>query len=61
MRHFFIYTIIAVFQLKRLISKTPGLEIFKMWPTFCNVQIDGDIAKFVQISYYLINQNCLCI
>ena len=33
MRHFFINTILAVFQLKHLISKTPGLEIFKMWST----------------------------
>ena len=33
MRHFFLNTIIAVFQLKHLKSKTPGLEIFKMWST----------------------------
>ena len=33
MWHFFINTTIAVFQLKHLISKTPGLNIFKMWST----------------------------
>ena len=33
MRQFFMNTIIAVFQLKHLISKTPGLKIFKMWYT----------------------------
>ena len=33
-------TIIAVFQLKHLILKTPRLEIYK---------IDGDITKYVQI------------
>ena len=33
MWQFFMNTIIAVFQLKHLTSKTPGLEIFKMWST----------------------------
>ena len=31
-------TIIAVFQLKHLISKTPRLEIFKMWSTIFYLQ-----------------------
>ena len=32
MRHFYHeHVIIVVFQLKHLISKTPGLEIFKIW------------------------------
>ena len=49
--------IIAVFQLKH--PKTPGLEIFKMWSTiFCNFKINGDISKCLEISIYLINQNC---
>ena len=33
MQHFFMNTSIAVFQLKHFISKTPGLQIFKMWST----------------------------
>ena len=33
MRHFFMNTIIAVFQLRQLLSKKPGLGIFKMWST----------------------------
>ena len=32
-RHFFMNTIIAVFQLRHLISNKPGLGIFKMWST----------------------------
>ena len=32
-RHFFMKTIIAVFQFMHLISKTPGLAIFKMCST----------------------------
>ena len=47
---------IAVFKLKHLISKTPGLEIFNHFFIF---KIDGDFAKFVQISIYSINQNYL--
>ena len=35
MRHFFMNTIIAVFKLKHLISKTPGPEILKMFYHFC--------------------------
>ena len=30
---FLMNTIIAVFQIKHLILKTPGLELFKMWST----------------------------
>ena len=60
MRHFLMNTTIAVFQLKRLISKTPGLEIFKMWSTiFVSSKIIGDIAKFVNTNFNLLNQNCL--
>ena len=60
MRHFLMNTTIAVFQLKRLISKTPGLEIFKMWSTiFVSSKIIGDIAKFVYTNFNLLNQNCL--
>ena len=33
MQHFFMNTIISVFQFKHLITKTPGHEIFKMWNT----------------------------
>ena len=33
MHNFFINIIIAVFQLTHLISKAPGLQIFKMWST----------------------------
>ena len=38
-RHFFIITIIAVFQFKYLISKSPYHEIFKMWSIMINVGI----------------------
>ena len=44
-------------QLKHLILKTPSLKIFKMFFKLQNRT--RDIAKFVQISIYLINQNCL--
>jgi len=61
MRHFFMNTFIAVFQLKHLLSKAPGLDILIFLICvyqFCIFKIDGDIAKFVQCSIYLINQNC---
>ena len=41
------------------VSKTPGLEIFKMWSILCIFKIDEEIANFVQILIYLKNENCL--
>ena len=52
-------TIIAVFQFKHPILKTSGLEIQNELNHFCIFKIDGDVEKCVQISIYLINQNCL--
>ena len=57
MWNFFLDSIIAVFQFKHLISKTPSLEIFKMWSTIF-VYSKLTEAKYLQISIYLINPNC---
>ena len=56
LRHFIINTInIEVFQFKDLISKTPGLEILKVWCTFFVIfKIDGNLAK--SESFYLIKR-----
>ena len=58
-RHFFLNKICAVFQLKHLISKMPRFS--NVINYFFILKIDGDIEKFVKISIYLINQNCLII
>ena len=49
MRHFFMNTFIAV-----LIFWYSWYVVYQG----CIFKIDGDIAKFVQVSIYLINQNC---
>ena len=62
MWHFYMNTIIAVFQFTHLISKTPGLEIFKMRSSTIFVftkLTTWYISKYVQTSIYLINKNCL--
>ena len=46
MLHFFMNTIIAVFQLKYLITKTPCIKIFKLWLTnFVSSKIDIRYCK----------------
>ena len=53
MRHFFMNTIIAVFQLKHLISTTPGLKIFKMRCTiFVSSKLTEILRNLLQISIY---------
>ena len=62
LQHFFMNTILAVYQLKHLISETHWSwdfqnVVFHLPSTI--FKIDGDMANFVQISIYLINQNCI--
>jgi len=60
LQHFFMNTILAVYQLKQIISETHWSWDFQnVVYHFCIFKIDGDMANFVQISIYLINQNCI--
>ena len=45
---FLMSTIVAVFQLKHLMSKTPGLEIFKMWSI---IFISSKLTEILQKLY----------
>ena len=45
MRHFYMNRFKAVFQLRHLISKTPGLEIFKMWS---NIFVFSKLTEILQ-------------
>ena len=48
MRHFFMNTIIAVFQFTNLILKKPGLEIFKMR---ANIFVSSKLTEILQNLY----------
>ena len=58
MWHFLMNTIIAVFQLKHPISKTPDLDIFKMWST---IFVSSKLTEILQIckNFNLFNKSKL--
>ena len=53
------YCSIWVFQFRRLISKTPGLKIFKMLSMYhyCIFKLNEDIAKFVQRNWVFVTNS----
>ena len=53
----FFHEHIAVFQLKHLISKSPGLEIFKMWSTIFYLQ-NWQIYCKISTKTSLLNHLC---
>ena len=60
MRHFYMNRFKAVFQLRHLISKTPGLEIFKMWSNIFVFSKLTEILKNLYTNFNLFyKSNCL--
>ena len=58
-RQFFMITIIAFFQLKHLISKTSGLEIFKMCSTIFVSSKLTEILRNLYKFQFILKSNCL--